>query len=247
MRNHGHAQPAQPGVVSYRRCTPRRLRHIPTRHRYCELFTVRHPFLFRACFPLASSIAHCVTSYDRAITLCYPLVSSVERHPLFTAQRLAGVDQPPPTTPEEEANFRLPVIKNITPRLRLQGLACYAHMNFYAGWADGKGAPTVGSILSAHNGMFNACSAANICVSLGFVPPVAIRIAAYMATTEARFGVDLREAPRYKELRHLWAMHRNYLARLQVKEAARLKRVAKAPHLYRCANTGCPIQASTLR
>lgn len=165
-------------------------------------------------------------------------------NPLPTSQRLAGVDQPPPETEEEIANFRLPEIRSITPRLRLQGLACYAHINFFSCWAEEQRTLSYVNLTAKSSAMFNACSAANICVGLGFIPPVTLRIASWLATTKARYGVDVRQTDKFKELTHLWATHANYLSRLQLKETARLKRVAKAPHLYRCANDGCEIQAT---
>ncbi len=142
------------------------------------------------------------------------------------------------------ANFRLPEIRSITPRLRLQGLACYAHINFFSCWTEEQRTLSYIHLTTKCSAMFNACSSANICVGLGFIPPVALRIASWLATTKARFGVDVRETDKFKELTHLWATHANYLSRLQLKETARLKRVAKAPHLYRCANDGCEIQAT---
>lgn len=92
--------------------------------------------------------------------------------------------------------------------------------------------------------MLDACSAADVCVGLGFIPPVTLRIAGWVATTKVRFGVDVRGADKFSELRYLWTTHAYYLSRLQLKEDVRLKKVAKAPHLYRCANDGCQIQAT---
>ncbi|KAI0630458.1 hypothetical protein C8Q77DRAFT_205019 [Trametes polyzona] len=185
------------------------------------------------------------------MSICNPLVTDLKDiNPLFVSQRLAGVDQPPPTNAYEEARFRLPYIKDVTPRLRLQGLACYAHMNFYS-CGPGPDRPfSYRHSVEENPALFNAAAAANICASLGFVPPVVLHIAAWFRIAKARFGVDPRISDKVfkdTEYRHLWAAHRDYLSRLQAKEASRLAKVAKAPALYRCANDGCEIQASTKR
>lgn len=161
--------------------------------------------------------------------------------PLSVCHRLAGGDQTPPETDEEYANFRIPEIRNLTPRLRLQGLACFAHMKF---WADERAPQCYTHLVESDSLMWDACNAADICVGLGFVPPITLRIAGWMATTKARFGVDARRADKFKDLHFLWTTHANYLSRLQLREDSRLRKVAKAPHLYRCANDGCEIQAT---
>ncbi len=161
--------------------------------------------------------------------------------PLSVCHRLAGGDQEPPETDEERANFRLPEIRNLTTRLRLQGLACYAHMKF---WADERTPDSYMHLVDSSSPMFDACFAADICVGLGFIPPITLRIAGWMSTTKARFAADARAADKFKDLHYLWATHANYLSRLQLKEDSRLKKVAKAPHLYRCANDGCEIRAT---
>lgn len=161
--------------------------------------------------------------------------------PLSICHRLAGGDQCPPETDEDHADFQLPEIRNLTPRLRLQGLACYAHMKF---WADERTPQSYAHLVESDSPMWDACFAADICVGLGFVPPITLRIAGWMATTKARFAVDARGAGKFKELHYLWSTHASYLSRLQLKEDSRLRKVAKAPNLYRCANDGCEIQAT---
>ncbi|KAL1938203.1 hypothetical protein VTO73DRAFT_11847 [Trametes versicolor] len=155
-------------------------------------------------------LEHCL----RTISVCNPLITTDDWYnPLSVSKRLAGVYS---QADEERANFRLPEIRDLTSRLRLQGLACYAYLNFYACWVDKKRTMSCKSLVpvDGRSTMYDACSAANVCVGLGFVPPVALRIAGWVATTKARFGVD-------------------YLSRLQLKEDAWLRKVAKAPYLYR--------------
>lgn len=180
----------------------------------------------------------------RTMSICNPLITTDDWYnPLSVSKRLAGVYS---QADEERANFRLPEIRDLTSRLRLQGLACYAYLNFYACWVDKKRTMSCKSLVrvDGRSAMYDACSAANVCVGLGFVPPVALRIAGWVATTKARFGVDVRGTDKFRELRFLWSAHANYLSRLQLKEDARLRKVAKAPYLYRCANDGCEIQAT---
>ncbi|KAH9849498.1 hypothetical protein C2E23DRAFT_933667 [Lenzites betulinus] len=174
----------------------------------------------------------------RALAVCHPLIRTGGHvhEPSFTAKRLAGVE----ITDSEEATLHFPKIKNVTLRLRLQGLACYAHMA-YLGSVDRLEPLSYSCLLRGV--MIYACNAANMCVSLDFIPPIALRIASWLATTEARFGLDVRSTNKFRDLRHLWHAHSSYISRLQTKDAARLKKIAKTPHLYRCATPGCPIQA----
>lgn len=113
----------------------------------------------------------------RTISVCNPLIATDDWHnPLSVSKRLAGVYS---QADEERANFRLPEIRDLTSRLRLQGLACYAYLNFYACWVDKKRTMSCKGLVrvDGRSAMYDACSAANVCVGLGFVPPVALRIA----------------------------------------------------------------------
>ncbi|KAH9893606.1 hypothetical protein C8Q73DRAFT_697629 [Cubamyces lactineus] len=134
-----------------------------------------------------------------------------------------------------------PRVKNNSPRLQLRALAGYAYFHLWAFWCITHG----GSLhaLKKSNVIHNAVYAANLCVERGFIPPIVLRIASWMATTEARYGVDMRKSEGFKRFGSLWKAHEEYLARLQERETARLAKVAKAPNQYRCANEGCDIQA----
>ncbi|KAI0351311.1 hypothetical protein OH77DRAFT_1567590 [Trametes cingulata] len=123
-----------------------------------------------------------------------------------------------------------PKIRNFTPQLQLHALAAFAYMNFYSHWFSPLGGQL--KAMSTTHVMYNAAFAANQCVQRGFIPPVALHIAGWLATTNARFAVDVRQ------------MHSDYLRHLQDKEELRLAKVSKAPHVYRCANEGCDIRAT---
>ncbi|KAI0822675.1 hypothetical protein BC628DRAFT_1388561 [Trametes gibbosa] len=176
----------------------------------------------------------------RALAVCHPLISS-DCNPLSTSQRLAGLEEPPNPT---DASFRLPDIKNVTPRLRLQGLACSAHIGYLNSADPAQHLKPFSFDSAVRDSMYHACAAANLCVGLDFVPPVTLRIASWLATTRARFGLDVRKTANFRDLQHLWSTHSNYISRLHLKEAARLKKIANAPHLYRCAAPGCAIQTT---
>ncbi|KAI9067907.1 hypothetical protein FKP32DRAFT_206408 [Trametes sanguinea] len=132
-------------------------------------------------------------------------------------------------------------VKNNTSQLQLRALAAYAYLHFWAFWrTDNPGSLYT---LKTRHVMHNAAKAANICVERGFVPPIALHIASWMATTKARFGVDARQVEKFKGFRPLWQAHEDYLASLQAREALRLEKVKKAPNQYKCANDECEIQA----
>ncbi|KAL1938189.1 hypothetical protein VTO73DRAFT_11833 [Trametes versicolor] len=192
----------------------------------------------------------------RMLSVCNPPVGS-GINPMRIAERLAGfkphltystVDNPGVdlefSDDEDEDPSPPPNLRNTTTRTRLQALACYAHMFFFSCWADDKRALSWHGNRQMSYALYYACCAANFCISHGFVPIVAIRIASWLATTRARYGLDVRTAREFCDLRHLWNAHSSYLSRLQVKETARLKKTKKAPHHYRCAHNGCEIQAT---
>ncbi|KAI0364551.1 hypothetical protein BV20DRAFT_1029529 [Pilatotrama ljubarskyi] len=135
-----------------------------------------------------------------------------------------------------------PRIKNNSPRLQLHALAAFAYMNFYAHWL----VPHVGSfhVMTENHVMYNAAYALNVCVQRGFVPPMALHVAGWLATTKARFGVDVRQLKRFAALRSLWRAHNDYLRHIQHQDDLWHAKAAKAPHVYRCANDGCDIRAT---
>ncbi|KAI0676155.1 hypothetical protein C8Q78DRAFT_1066691 [Trametes maxima] len=134
-----------------------------------------------------------------------------------------------------------PSIENYSESLRIRSLAFYSHLNFWAHWL----VPDGGSLYPIRDShvMHNAAFAANACVESGFVPRIALRVAAWLATSKARFGIDVRELSKFQGFHHLYAAHEAYLARLRSTEAERLLRISETPHHYRCANEGCDIQA----
>ncbi|OJT13698.1 hypothetical protein TRAPUB_9797 [Trametes pubescens] len=213
------------------------------------------PLVFEVSCDVPSEIypGRCV-QFEEYITLqeqtCYDYRHPPDLRCLYIKGQCSVRETPParlhdrPRDAREEAGaFRLPEIKNITPLLRLQGLACFAHIGYMC-WADRSEPLTpLGYDGLVREGMIQACVAANHCVSLGFVPPVVLRIASWLATTRARFGFDARETAHFRDLRYLWNVHSTYISQLQLREASRLAKTAIAPHFYRCAAPGCPIQA----
>ncbi|OSD04937.1 hypothetical protein PYCCODRAFT_1386418 [Trametes coccinea BRFM310] len=132
-------------------------------------------------------------------------------------------------------------VKNSSSQLQLRALSAYAYLHFWAFWRTNN--PGSLYTLKTRHVMHNAAKAANICVERGFIPPIALHIASWMATTKARFGVDARQLEKFRGFRPLWKAHEDYVASLRAQEALRLEKVAKAPNQYKCANDECEIQA----
>lgn len=143
--------------------------------------------------------------------------------------------------PPHPRDAALPEVKNNSALVQLCALSAYAYLHFYGHWLI-PNSGSLHSIKTSHD-VHNAAFAANACIQNGFVPPIALHIASWLRTGTARFGMDVCEIERFKKLEYLWKAHDEYLAGLHALEALRLKKVEEAPHLYRCANDGCDIQA----
>ncbi|KAI0640690.1 hypothetical protein C8Q79DRAFT_434884 [Trametes meyenii] len=170
----------------------------------------------------------------RSLSLCEvpPDPSGGTRHIL---EDLAGLST------NDQVQRNIPYINNHSEPLRIRSLALYSHLNFWAHWL----VPGGGSLypIKASHVMHNAAYAANACVEKGFVPRIALRVAAWLVTSKARFGIDVRELKNFQGFRQLYAAHEAYLTHLRTTEAERLLHISEAPHHYRCANEGCDIQA----
>lgn len=155
-------------------------------------------------------------------------------------RRLSGLSLPS----FREQDARLPEILGHTREAQLYALSVFAFVNFHAHLDSDAAFPCSLYAFKGNDTIYHAAFAANSCVEHDFIPPIAIRIASWLATSKARFGIDVRKEEMYDQLQPLWKAHDDYLARLQEQEALRLAKISGAPHLYRCANDGCGIRAT---
>lgn len=84
---------------------------------------------------------------------------------------------------------------------------------------------------------------ANACAKENFLPPIVIRVACWLSTFQARYGLDARKLPRLAKLTSLWKAYDDYVLRQTAEERQRLVKVSKAPNMYRCAADACGIRA----
>ncbi|KAI0630463.1 hypothetical protein C8Q77DRAFT_1160051 [Trametes polyzona] len=172
----------------------------------------------------------------RVLSLCeVPITLSSMDHVTEVLQRItrvAGASGVP---------HRPAKVDNLTRHIQLQALAASAYHMFYGFWST----PDADSLQGIKSGYLlpNAIFAISQCVEKDFIPPIVLHIVGWLATTRARYGVDLRKLNRFREYRPLWRAYDTYLSTLRTRENLRLEKVALAPHQYRCANEGCEIQA----
>ncbi|KAI0640672.1 hypothetical protein C8Q79DRAFT_930344 [Trametes meyenii] len=141
-------------------------------------------------------LEYCISlNYSRFEDHCY-MRDIFDTHPGDVLHDLIGIWLSPETrSPPHE-------IHNATTYLRTRALACYAFMLFWMQWC--MSSPETRSAHTIVHGMAvrGAACAASLCVERDFLPPIVFRIASWLATTRARYGVDLRETH--------WITHREF-------------------------------------
>ncbi|KAH9913089.1 uncharacterized protein BXZ73DRAFT_107066 [Epithele typhae] len=102
-----------------------------------------------------------------------------------------------------------------------------------------------GSLYSARE-LTSLSSAANYCdlaVRLGFIPRIALRVAAYLETSAALWDAD---PYKFKGFQDLFALRKTYRAIRTEKDQSDLKyriKIVGRENMYRCAAPGCGIQS----
>ncbi|KAL1938226.1 hypothetical protein VTO73DRAFT_11870 [Trametes versicolor] len=169
----------------------------------------------------------------RKMSQCQPGTDRLE-DTLRNIERVSGL------CGEDGEPNRLPPVINNTELLQKRALAAWAWWFFQMYFIRDPGASL--HAITVEPAMLNAACCANECAHQSFLPPIVLRIAAWLSTVKPRFGVDVRAMPKFKEFTFLWVAYAIYQMVAIEREEDRLEKVAKAPHEYRCAADGCGIQ-----
>ncbi|KAH9913086.1 uncharacterized protein BXZ73DRAFT_82020 [Epithele typhae] len=94
-----------------------------------------------------------------------------------------------------------------------------------------------------HPGLTRALCFCEELAARGFLPPIVLRVAEWLASFTGVLGVDPFGLPGFCNLVHLLAAHRVHRAALDKWGADRARKIKGRENMYRCAAPGCGIQA----
>ena len=85
---------------------------------------------------------------------------------------------------------------------------------------------------------------ANLLAGYGFIPPIALRIPAWLHALKKLHNFDARAHDVFKLFRYAWRAYDEFRADQTLAEAARREKIRGQEERYRCATEGCGIQAT---
>ena len=135
-------------------------------------------------------------------------------------------------------------IRHSTPLLEYQSYAAHAWLNFKTYFRHKRGGSLYVADSEAEPCIKVAALYVNRIVGQGFIPPIVLRIMAWLHTFKQRYRVDARSHKVFGLFRSAWRAYDASRAAQYRADAARREKIRWQEGRYRCATKGCGIQAT---